>query len=167
MTSTATKLDQKQPILTESGEKISQAEDFDPKNLEFVRLKIPSLLPIELIESVKGRTFTPAQFYKYQHEQIDNAHNFLYVLIDKEKKINGYLWAESNLLDGTLFVNTFSLDKKYWGKGKGIEKAIEFLKMLKEKTKAPKVFWCSTNEKFFLKHGFKKSKICLMEYNSD
>ena len=130
-----------------------------------MKLKIPSLLPFHLIDSVKGKTFTPAQFYKYQEQQIDNPFNFLYALIDKEKKIHGYLWAESNLLDGSLFVNTFSIDKKYWGKGAGIGKAVAFIAILKEKIKAPRVFWCTTNEKFFIKHGFKRSKIILMEYS--
>lgn len=135
--------------------------------LEFVRLKIPSLLPPELIEAVKGRTFTPEQFISYQEQQVDNPGNFLYVLIDPDKKIHGYLWAELNILDGTLFINTFSIAKEYWGKGSGIKKAIDFIAGLKEKTKAPRVFWVTTNEKFFAKHGFKRSKNCLMEYNSN
>jgi RimJ/RimL family protein N-acetyltransferase len=133
--------------------------------LEFVRLKIPRLIPKELIEAVKGRTFTPDQFITYQERQVDSPGNFLYALIDKDKKIQGYLWAELNGLDGTLFVNTFSISKEYWGKGLGIKKAIEFLSTLKEKTKAPRVYWCTTNEKFFAKNGFKRSKISLMEYN--
>lgn len=132
--------------------------------LEFVRLKIPRLIPIELIESVKGLTYSPDAFYSYQEQQADNPYNHLFVLIDEKKKIHGYLWAESNMLDNTLFVNTFSIGKEFWGKGKGIDKAIEFLRTLAEKTKAPKVLWITTNEKFFLKHGFKRSKLHLMEY---
>ncbi len=133
-------------------------------SLSFVRLKIPSLIPRELIESVKGRTFTPEQFYKYQEENRDNPYNHLFVLIDDDKRIHGYLWAEVNLLDGSLFVNTFSISKEYWHKGAAIPRAIEFLSELKEKTKAQRVYWCTTNAKFFVKKGFKKSKIVLMEY---
>src|SRR5690349_8902637 len=127
-------------------------------NLTFVRLKLPKLIPYELIDNVKGRTFTPEQFYKFQEEQIDNPYNHLYALIDEKKKIHGYLWAEVNILDGSLFVNTFSISKEHWGKGKAMPMAIEFLKILKEKTKAPRVFWITTNEKFFVKQGFKRSK---------
>lgn len=134
-------------------------------NLEFVRLKIPRLIPIELIEAVKGRTFSPEQFINYQEQQVDNPGNFLYVLVDQDKKIHGYLWAELNILDSTLFINTFSISKEYWGKGAGIKKAIDFIANLKEKIKAPRVIWITTNEKFFAKHGFKRSKNCLMEYN--
>lgn len=135
--------------------------------LSFVKLKIPRLIPIALIEAVKGRTFTPEQFYKYQEAQVDNPYNHLYVMVDESKKIHGYLWAEVNILDGSLFVNTFSISKEYWGKGEAIPKVIEFLTTLKDKTKAPKVYWCTLNEKFFLKYGMKRSKICLMEYNSE
>jgi hypothetical protein len=136
-------------------------------DLNFVRLKIPRLIPEALIEAVKGRTFTPDQFYKYLDSQKDNPFVYLYVLLDKEAVIQGYLWAESNLLDNSLFVNTFSITKKYWGKGEVIPKVIEFLRTLKEKARAERVFWITTNEKFFKKHGFKTSKNVLMEYNQD
>lgn len=136
-------------------------------DLDFVRLKIPALLPLSIIEAVKGRTFTPEQFIEYQERQVDNPGNFLYVLIDKDKKIHGYLWAELNFLDSALFVNTFSISKTYWGRGEAVKKAIEFLEGLKAKTKAPRVFWITTNEKFFAKHGFRRSKNCLMEYTSN
>lgn len=146
-----------------------------PKNEEnpfnklfFTKLKIPRLIPEVLIESVKGKTFTAEMFYDYQESQVDNESNFLYVLIDENKKIHGYLWAEMNNLDNSLFVNTFSVSKDFWGKGKSaaqaINKAIYFLKTLKEKVEASRVFWITSNEKFFIKQGFKRSKNVLMEY---
>lgn len=137
------------------------------KELEFVKLKVPRIIPIELIENVKGRTFTPEQFYRYQEQQVSNPYNFLYALIDKTKKIQGFLWAEQNLLDKSLFVNTFSINKEFWGKGKAISKVGEFLKELKVKTLASMVFWVTTNERFFLKHNFKRSKNVLMEFSED
>lgn len=133
--------------------------------LKFVRLKIPRLIPIDLIENVKGRTFTPEEFYRYQEMQIDNPFNYLQALIDENKKIHGYLWMEVNPLDISMFVNTFSVDKEYWGKGEAIAKAIEFLRDLKDRIKCPRCYWITTNEKFFKKHGFKKSNQILMEYN--
>lgn len=134
--------------------------------LEFVKLKIPRIIPQELIDNVKGRTFTPEQFYNHQESQVDNPYNYLYALIDEDKKIQGYLWAEVNVLDGSFFVNTFSITKEYWGKGKAIPMVIEFLKEIKNKNKIPRIYWCTTNDKFFAKNGFKRSKITLMEYNS-
>ena len=134
-------------------------------DLQFVRLKIPRVIPPELIENVKGRTYTVDQFYNYQEQQVDNPFNYLFALIDDNKKIQGFLWAESNIMEGSLFVNTFSIQKEYWGKGKAIPKVVKFLEELKKTTQAPRVFWITTNEKFFLKNGFHRSKNVLMEYN--
>ena len=134
------------------------------KDLEFVRLRVPRAIPVELIENVKGRTFTVERFYKYQESQKNNPNNYLYALIDKVSKIEGFLWAQVNTLDDSLYVDTFSINKRLWGKGEAIAKVCEFLVELQTKTKAPLVHWCTTNAKFFLKHGFKKSKQCLMEY---
>ena len=144
-------------------------QEADLDNLEFLKLRFPRLIPLSLIENVKGRTFTPEQFYKYQEDQVkfENPGNLLYALIDKEKVIHGYLWAELSQLDGSMFVNTFSIEKDYWFKGKAIPKVIQFLDFLKKKHNCERVFWITTNEKFFLKHGFKRSKNVLMEYNTN
>lgn len=138
----------------------------DSKSLTFIKLKIPRLIPQELIESVKGRTFTPERFYEYQEENVNNPYNYLYALINEEKKIEGYLWAERNALDGSLFVNTFSVSKSYWHKGDTIKMALEFVRDLYLVTKSERVFWVTQNEKFFSKKGLKRSKNVLMEYSS-
>ena len=144
-------------------------QEADLDNLEFLKLRFPRLIPLSLIENVKGRTFTPEQFYSYQEAQVkhENPGNLLYALIDQQKIIHGYLWAELSQLDGSMFVNTFSIEKDYWFKGKAIPKVIQFLDFLKKKHNCERVFWITTNEKFFLKHGFKRSKNVLMEYNTN
>lgn len=134
------------------------------ESLRFVKLKLPRLIPESLVEAVKGRTFSPEEFYEYQEKQVDNQNNLLYVLIDEAKKIHGYLWAELNILDGSLFINTFSISKEYWGKGSSIKYVVEFLRLIKDQTKAPRVFWITTNPKFFSKMGFKPSKNVIMEF---
>lgn len=134
-------------------------------DLSFVRLRLARCIPRSLIESVKGRTFTPEQFFTYQDQNHSNPNNFLYALIDPERRIHGYLWAERNALDGALFVNTYSVEKQYWGNGEAIPKAINFLAGLKESTGAQRVFWMTTNKKYFERHGFVTSKNVLMEYN--
>jgi hypothetical protein len=135
------------------------------KNLRFVRLRVPSLIPSHLIEAVKGNLFTPQQFCEYQEKQIGNPYNLLYALISEDHKIQGFLWAEINAMDKALFINTYSVNKEYWGKGAAIPLAVKFLHQVKEKFDCPRVFWFTTNEKFFSKHGFKKSKNVLMEYS--
>lgn len=145
---------------------VTNTQPSELPDLEFVKLKFPRLIPNELIEAVKGRTFTPEQFYNYQEKQVrsDNPNNLLFALVSKEKKIYGYLWCEINGLDNSMFVNTFSVAKEFWHKGKIIPQVTAFLADKKAQYKCPLVFWCTTNEKFFLKHGFKRSKNMLMEY---
>lgn len=147
----------------------SANKEVDFEDLEFVKIRIPQnvrFIPTSLIESVKGNLYTPEKFYRYQEKQIDNPGNLLYVLLDKEKKVWGYLWAELSQFDDTLFINTFSIDKKYWFAGKAIPKVIQFLDKLRSKYNCPRVFWITTNDKFFAKNGFKRSKNVLMEYQS-
>ena len=134
------------------------------EQLHYVKLRIPRLIPADLIESVKGRTFSAEEFYDFQDKHIDNPYNFLYVLVNDEKRIHGYLWAEQSILDGSLFVNTFSISKDYWGKGKAMQKAFEIVNHIKTSIKPARVYWITTNDKFFVKHGFKRSKNILMEY---
>ena len=135
------------------------------EQLKYVRLLIPTLIPRELIEHVKGRTFTPEQFYEYQEGfTVDDDQNLLYAIYDPENAIVGYIWAEINQLDRTLFVNTFSMDKAYWKNGEAMNIAIDILKMLVERFQCPQTLWFTTNPKYYQKHGFKVSKNVAMEY---
>lgn len=139
-------------------------------DLTFVKVLIPEnvqLIPREIIEGVKGHPFTPEQFYSYQMDQMlsGNPGNLLYLLVSQEKKVEGVLWAEISAINNSMFINTFSVSKKYWHKGKAIEKAIVLLEKIRKQMNCPTVYWITTNDKFFLKHGFKRSKNVLMEYN--
>lgn len=137
------------------------------KDLKWVKLLKPELIPEELIKEVRRRTFEPEDFYEIQHLNVDNPSNLLYVIVDKEKVIKGFIWAQMNAIDESLFVNTYSIDKEYWFDGHAIDFAVAFLKELKDKIKAKRVFWLSTNPKYFMKKGFKPSKNVLMEYVED
>jgi hypothetical protein len=159
----------KQPTIAQQ----SATNEVNFEDLEFVKIRIPQnvrFIPESLISSVKGNLYEPEQFYKYQEKQIDNPFNLLYALVEQNeregKRVAGYLWAEVSQFDNSLFVNTFSVDKKYWFKGKAIPRVIEFLDAIKKKHKCPRVFWITTNDSFFVKHGFKRSKNVLMEYHS-
>lgn len=137
-------------------------KDFD--KFKFVKLKIPNLIPYKLIENVKGREFTPEEFYAYQNEQISNPYNLLYALIDEESLIQGFIWVIQERMPKVLFVNTFSISKEYWNKGKAMPKVSEFLTRLMKEHNVTKIGWSTVNEKFFRKHGFSSSKSRTMEY---
>lgn len=140
--------------------------------MEFIRIKIAEnvrLIPKDLIEAVKGRLFTPEQFYEYQERQIayQNPYNLLFALVAENKKIEGYLWAEISQIDASMFINTFSISKEHWHKGKAMPMVIEFLEKLANKHKCSRTFWITQNPKFFEKHGFSRSKNVLLEYNKE
>ena len=143
-------------------------ENFDMTDFKFVKLKIPNLIPYEFIENVKGREFTPEEFYEYQNEQINNPYNLLYALIDETSLIQGFLWAvRERVPKNKLFVNTFSISKKYWNKGKAMPIVQDFLRRIMKEYGVRKVGWATENSKFFKKHGFKESKTRLMEYTEE
>lgn len=133
-------------------------------NLTFVKLRFPRCIPRELIESVKGITFTPEKFYDYLEEALPSDSEFLYVLVDDDKRIHGYIWFQVNILDNSIFLNTYSVSKEYWGKGEAIKKAVEFMKKIKDELKASEIYWCTSNSKYFAKHGFRPAKQTLMVY---
>jgi hypothetical protein len=151
--------------------KASKEDDF--KDLIFMKVMEPMnvlFIPKEYIENVKGRTFDVMAFYQYQYMQIknQNPNNLLYLLVNKKNEaIKGFLWCEVNALDGSLFINTYSVSKEYWDSGKMIKRVTDFLDKFVKKERFPRVYWMTTNAKFFLKHGFSKSKQCLMEYRKD
>lgn len=138
--------------------------DVDISQLSHGKLRIPRLIPSSLIEAVKFRGFDARKFYEYQEDRVGDPDNMLIALFDAEKKIKGYLWAVVDESDKALFINTFSVAKEYWGKGKAMDRAIEIIKEIVEGLKPPSVKWITTNDKFFVKHGFKRSKEVIMEY---
>lgn len=150
-------------------------EKYTVEDLSFKRLFFPRNIPKHLVEQVKDRTFTVEQFYK-EMEEIneyeyqagilhDQPSNYLISINDPENNIVGYIWAFKNTLDNSLFVNTLSVDKRYWGKGEIIPKAIEVMGWLVKKYNLKKTFWMTSNPKYYEKFGFKRSRNVTMEYS--
>jgi len=133
--------------------------------MKWIKLYEPSLIPPVYVERVKGRDYSVQEFYEFQEMNRHNPCNMLFGYVNYENEIKGYLWANINALDSTMFINTLSVDKEFWGNGHVIDEAIEFLAKVQGKVEARKVLWCSTNKRFFLNKGFKTSKIWLMEYD--
>jgi hypothetical protein len=133
-------------------------------SLKYARLKIPRLIPAHLIDAVKFKGFDSEKFYAYQEDRVGDPDNLIFALFDNDKKIKGYLWAVVDESDGALFINTFSVDKEHWGKGKAMDKAIEIIEEIVDELKPPSVKWITTNDRFFVKRGFKRSREVIMEY---
>lgn len=141
------------------------------KDLRFVRVMTPYHIPRKYIENIKHREFEIDDLYKTMadltmiDENTINPLNHLYVIADKDYNVKGFLWFTIEPMLKAFVVQNYSLDKEYWGNGENIEHATEFLKSLCKKLKIQKAYWNTRYPKVFEKHGFRRSKNVLMEYD--
>jgi len=142
-------------------------------DLKWVRVFSPVHIPKYLVEQIRDRDYTVEDFYKYQEINCLikksegptlNPFNHLYVLVDPENVVKGFLWFVIDSLSKDAIINTFSIDKEYWGLGKAMRKVEEHVKELLKKLKLKKVFWLTNYAKHSQRYGFKRSKSVLMEY---
>jgi hypothetical protein len=143
-------------------------------NLRWVRIFDPVHIPKEYVYQIKDKSFTTEKFYKYQEtanvENVDgkivfNSYNLLFVLVNEKNHTKGFLWAVVDGLSNALVINTFSMDKEYWGNGKAVKLLEIKVKEIKERVSLDKVYWITRCPKHSEKYGFKRSKNILMEYN--
>lgn len=143
------------------------------EDLKWVRIFDPVHIPKEYIDQIKHKEFSVDRFYEFIKEISLipgdkglklNPFNLLFVLVDDNNRTKGVLWMIIDNLANVLVINTFSVDKEYWGNGKAVnflkEKALEE----KEKHKLDKVYWITRCPKHSEKFGFKRSKNVLMEF---
>jgi hypothetical protein len=97
------------------------------ENLRFIRIIDPVHIPRHLVEQVRDRDFTVDSFYDYQRNICvekkngifsANPFNLLFVIVDDDNKVQGFLWAVIDTLCSYLCINTFSMEPAYWGEGK-------------------------------------------------
>jgi hypothetical protein len=141
--------------------------------LRWVRIFDPVHIPKEYVDQVKDKSFTTEKFYKFQEtanvENINgrisfNPYNLLFVLVNESNHVKGFLWAVVDGLSNALVINTFSMDKDYWGNGKAVKLLESKAKEIKEIVELDKVYWITRCPKHSEKYGFKRSKNILMEY---
>jgi hypothetical protein len=152
-------------------EKESKEVDFD--ELKFIRIFTPMHIPKTLIEQVRDRCFDVEEWYKYQElicvnqteaGPVLNPSNLLYVIADEGNKVVGMLWCEIEALSKTLFIQTFSMDKGYWFKGKAVTLLAKKAKEILKECKLKKAVWLTAYPKHSMRYGFKRSKNTMMEY---
>lgn len=144
-------------------------------DLRWVRVFSPVHIPKYLVDQVKERDFTVEDFYKYQEINCLrdsekgptlNPFNHLYVLVDEENIVKGFMWFVIDPLSKDMIVHTFSIDNDYWGQP-AMKKASDHIKYLMEKLKTKKTYWFSCYPKQLERCGFKKSKSILMEFKEE
>ena len=145
-------------------------------DLRWIRVFTPDHLPHYLVEQVRDRDYTIEDFYKYHQincmtqtaEGIKlNPFSHLYVLADKENQVKGMLWFSVDPLSKDILIQTFSMDKEYWGKGQAVKKLSDHIKEIRKKAKLNKIYWVTNYPKHSMRYGFKPSKSILMEYNPE
>jgi N-acetylglutamate synthase-like GNAT family acetyltransferase len=146
------------------------------EDLEWIRIFDPVHIPRYLVEQVRDKDWSVDKFYQYQKiinlqkdgsNVVINPMNLLFVLADKEKVIHGFMWAAVDALSNCLVINTFSVDKKYWGQGNAVSILEKKTKEIANGAKLSKIYWITNYPKHSEKHGFKRSKSVLMEYNME
>lgn len=93
-----------------------------------------------------------------------NPLNLLFVLADKDKRVMGFIWAIVDPLNKFLCINNFSIDRRYWGKGKAIALLKDWAIEIQKGAKLKKIIWISKHTKYHNEHGFKESRSVLYEY---
>jgi len=145
--------------------------DFD--KLRFIRVFTPMHVPKELIEQVRDREYEVEDWYKYQEviclRQTDqgpqlNPLSMLYVIADEGNKVVGMFWCEVDVLSKTLVIQTFSMKKEYWNKGRAVTLAADKAKEIAKECSLKKIVWITNYKRHSLKYGFKQSKGTIMEW---
>lgn len=149
------------------------SNEIDFESLRFIRVFTPMHVPKELIEQVRDRTYEVEDWYEYQNEicvhqtpngPVLNPFSMLYVIADAGNKVVGMLWCVVDTLSKTLVIQTFSMDKKYWCKGKAVVLAEKKGKEIARECKLKRVVWCTRYPRHSERYGFKRSKSTLMEW---
>lgn len=136
-----------------------EKKNFD--NLEFMRITDPTLIrfiPRDLLEQIKDISFDIDRFYATASAFMGPA-TFMYLLVEDQTNIKGFLWFFVNVLDSTAHVNTLTIDKEYQGSD-AIRKTAEFIKELGGKLK---IQITTSRPQVFEKAGFEKSNSFIME----
>ena len=148
------------------------SEQKDAQELKWIRIFTPMHIPKYLVEQVRDRDFTVDEFYRYQEinclsDGKLNPLNHLYVLADPDHFIKGFLWFTVDPLTKDIIIQTYSVDKEYWGKGRAVAKLASHIKEIRKKARLKKIYWITNYPKHSERNGFRRSKSVLMEYNEE
>lgn len=146
------------------------------EDLRWVRVFTPMHIPKYLVDQVRDRDFTVEDFFLYHENNCMqasekgptlNPFSHLYVLVDEENIVKGFLWFVVDPLSKDIVIQTFSMDKEYWFNGKAVSKLAKHIKDIRKKASLNKIYWVTNYPKHSERYGFKRSKGVLMEYSEE
>jgi hypothetical protein len=148
----------------------------DMKNLRWIRIFNPLLIPKKLVEQVRDRDFTVEDFYHFHEASCIrnteegptfNPLSHLYVLANEENLIKGFLWFTVDPLSKNICIQTYSVEKEFWYHGQAVQKVAELVKKLRSDAGLNKIYWVTNYPKHSERYGFKRSDSILMEYSEE
>lgn len=157
-----------------SGTSDTSVGNLKTDKLEWIRIFDPIHIPRHLVEQIRNRDWSIDKFYQYQqHACVKNENgklnlnpfNLLYVITDENRKVYGFMWSVIDPLSNCLVINSFSMEKGEWENGKCVSLLEEKCKEIAIGAKLDKVYWITNYPKHSEKHGFRRSKSILMEYD--
>lgn len=150
------------------------SDDVEINKLRWVRVFTPIHIPKYLVEQVRNRDYSVEDFFQYQEINCIreteegptlNPFSHLYVLVDEQNITKGFLWFTVDALSKDIVIQTYSIDKEYWNKGRAVAKAAKYVKDICKKADLKKIWWITNYPAHFERNGFKRSKSVLMEYS--
>jgi len=144
--------------------------------LRWVRIFDPIHVPRYLVEQVRDRDYTVDNFYLYHENNsrikikddwVVNPFSHLNILVDEDNIVKGFLWFSVDPLSKNMVIQTFSVDKEYWFKGKAVSKLAKHIKDKRKEANLNKIFWVTNYPKHSERYGFKRSRGVLMEYSEE
>ncbi|MDX1532799.1 MAG: hypothetical protein R3230_01180 [Nitrosopumilaceae archaeon] len=149
-------------------------KEFELDELKWVRVFTPVHIPKYLIDQIKHKEFTSDQFIRTleglcliqgKNGMELNPLCHLYVLATPDNVVEGFLWFTIDTLSNSAIINNFSVDKKYWMRGKAVRRLAILMKEVIKKLQLNKVYWLTEYPRHSEWYGFKESTSKLMEYD--
>jgi len=121
------------------------------------------LIPRYLIEQVEPLEFEVDRLYAMSREITANPMNILGAFANENHEVKGFLWANVNPLNNTIYVHILSVDKEYQGRGIIGEATNILRKLIAQHGLKEKIVFRTVKPEAFKRWGYKESEIIIME----
>ena len=137
--------------------------------MKLVRIANAHLVPKRLVEDNKDRVYPVERFYNYLDAVLIsgndlNPFEFLYLILNEENEVIGFVWYSINALENDIFINTISVDRNHRENGKVLNWVYLQLKRHFTESGYRTVSTISSRKEWHKKNGFEESKNILLEY---
>jgi len=124
------------------------------------------MIPLELLGQLDGTDWTLEKFVQYQEAFKNNPNNLLFLLVNVMKdrqEVIGFLWGSVDEIKEAIIIHALSVKPEYQN-GTIIPFTRKFMEMIIRKTeqRIKNVYWYTTADKGYERHGLHRSKWQLM-----